>query len=1038
MAIINGTNNNDTLTMTNGVDTVSAFAGFDTIKGGAYLTAQDKIDGGGDYDTIELAGDYSVQTVFTATTLTNVEQIVLAGGLNDYSFKTHDGTISAGGNLVVSTFGAAGQLFFDASAEKDGRAFLEGFSGDDSLTGGLKNDAFLVSAGGVDTIFGGAGDDTASFGAALTAADRYTGGSGYDSLFLDSAYQNGLTFGANTLLGVEEIVFNEQDGGYAMLVAHENMVINNGVMKVRFLNGGGGANQAVAFDAGAETNGRYDFTGGTGDDILIGGAKNDMFNLRWGGDDAVSGGKGDDEFGFEVGYTSADFVDGGSGVDRVSFGALSGATTLSGANFKNIEIVAFTNSGQATRTVVTADSFVAADATLQIQGGYLTGGQERLVWNGAAETDGHFLFNGGDGADVLIGGAQDDSFDLREGGADNLVGGAGEDYFSFDDKLTAQDRIDGGADRDSVALSGDYSQGVAFDSLTMRNVEYLSAQDGFNYKLAFHDGTIKAGETLEIGAHYLKTTDWLKIDGSAETDGALEVNAALTFRNAGTSIRAGSGLEDSVSIHGDYSAGKTFTATTLTGVEELGLGSGFSYKLTTHDATVAAGATLEIFALYIGAGHTLTFDGSAETNGSFDVSTGAGDDWVLGGAAGDTISSYYEGGDDTFEGAGGDDLFDVGSNLSMAGDSVDGGAGYDTVELIGGATLQLGTGVVDDVEHLFLRDGGAYKFTVADGLLGAGETMKVYGYILGAADKLTFSGLAETDGSFEIIGGLASDLLIGGEKTDTIDGGLGDDTLNGREGDDLLEGGAGGDSLVGGAGYDTAIYLDSSAVSISLKAGVGGGGQAAGDIYVSIENLTGGYYSDKLTGSDGANVLNGDGNADTLRGGLGADTLIGGWGNDTADYAGSAAIVVDLLSESASGGQAEGDALFGVENILGTSFADVIVGDGYANLLKGAPGKDTLMGDAGADTLDGGIGNDTLNGGAQGDVFAFSGASWGADTLQDFVGGVDLIDLRDAGYTFADLTIVYADGDATITTSRGSILLENVASGLGEGDFLFA
>ena len=68
----------------------------------------------------------------------------------------------------------------------------------------------------------------------------------------------------------------------------------------------------------------------------------------------------------------------------------------------------------------------------------------------------------------------------------------------------------------------------------------------------------------------------------------------------------------------------------------------------------------------------------------------------------------------------------------------------------------------------------------------------------------------------------------------------GDDSIFGLAGDDHIIGGAGADALHGGPGSDTAGYDDSTVgIMASLSYGVGAGGDAEGDTYVSIENLEG-------------------------------------------------------------------------------------------------------------------------------------------------------------------------------------------------------
>ncbi len=62
------------------------------------------------------------------------------------------------------------------------------------------------------------------------------------------------------------------------------------------------------------------------------------------------------------------------------------------------------------------------------------------------------------------------------------------------------------------------------------------------------------------------------------------------------------------------------------------------------------------------------------------------------------------------------------------------------------------------------------------------------------------------------------------------------------------------------------------------------------------------------------------------------------------------------------------DKVKGVENILGSAYADVLTGDSAANTLNGGAGHDSLIGGAGNDSLIGGLGNDTLNGGTGADT----------------------------------------------------------------------
>jgi Ca2+-binding RTX toxin-like protein len=238
---------------------------------------------------------------------------------------------------------------------------------------------------------------------------------------------------------------------------------------------------------------------------------------------------------------------------------------------------------------------------------------------------------------------------------------------------------------------------------------------------------------------------------------------------------------------------------------------------------------------------------------------------------------------------------------------------------------------------------------------------------------------------------------FGNWDNDTLDGGIGNDTLNG---------GLGADALTGGTGIDTATYADAAmGVIASLAAPGSNAGEAAGDTYSGIENLTGSAFADTLTGDANANVLAGGAGDDTLNGGAGADQLIGGAGTDTLSYIGSAsAVTVDLSAQTAVGGDAAGDIFSGIENVVGGSNGDTIAGNSAANVLDGGDGMDTLSyassvagilvnlgtgtasgGDAAGDTV---LNFENVTGGAGNDVLVGSG---GANMLSGGAGNDTLI-----------------------------------------------
>jgi subtilisin-like proprotein convertase family protein len=204
-------------------------------------------------------------------------------------------------------------------------------------------------------------------------------------------------------------------------------------------------------------------------------------------------------------------------------------------------------------------------------------------------------------------------------------------------------------------------------------------------------------------------------------------------------------------------------------------------------------------------------------------------------------------------------------------------------------------------------------------------------------------------------------------------------------------------------------------VRIDLRPGAGsfaGGASFALARGTLIENAVTGDGDDVLRGNALKNRLVGMRGDDRLEGGGGGDALIGGAGIDTAVYARSTARVqVDLQSGRGSGGDAQDDVLRGIENLVGSRFGDKLVGNGGSNRLDGGGGNDVLVGGYGSDT------------------FAFSGKSFGRDSILDFEDGVDRIDLSALFLTPDALVIAPYAGGAVVSTGSGSILLkgENVA-----------
>ncbi len=131
--------------------------------------------------------------------------------------------------------------------------------------------------------------------------------------------------------------------------------------------------------------------------------------------------------------------------------------------------------------------------------------------------------------------------------------------------------------------------------------------------------------------------------------------------------------------------------------------------------------------------------------------------------------------------------------------------------------------------------------------------------------------------------------------------------------------------------------------------------------------LTGTDFSDSFYPKGGDDVMHGLGGNDLFSFSEGADDYFGGDGIDGFFAMGTAlpgatGMTINLKTGTGSGGFAEGDRYFSIENVAGSLFDDVLIGSDVANVLSGGAGDDKLFGGAGDDTLTGGAGNDILRG----------------------------------------------------------------------------
>ena len=185
--------------------------------------------------------------------------------------------------------------------------------------------------------------------------------------------------------------------------------------------------------------------------------------------------------------------------------------------------------------------------------------------------------------------------------------------------------------------------------------DYINASDGGSDTVSTHDGR----DVIYYGA---------SLDGTDANDAGDE---------------GGDARGDLLVIQGDYSAGVTLGGSALVDVEKFRIQKGeftnwgdtadnlYSYDITSVDANVVAGGRVVVQGGSLQLGEHLRFDGSAETDGSFQMFGGHDSDELIGGAQGDHLLGRS--GDDTLTGNGGADRLRGG----LGGDTMNGGAGAD-------------------------------------------------------------------------------------------------------------------------------------------------------------------------------------------------------------------------------------------------------------------------------------------------------------------------------------------------------------------------
>jgi len=664
--------------------------------------------------------------------------------------------------------------------------------------------------------------------------------------------------------------------------------------------------------------------------------------------------------------------------------------------------------------------------------------------------------DGDQGDDVIDGGEGDDTI-VGGRGRDLLIGGAGADRFVFESRFD----VGIGATRDIIR---DFEIGI--DTLSFENFGKMTVTVAdFGSTLIYQldrgqDGTIDGEVELLVGRGNT-------VAGGPTAD-------VLTGASGKDEMDGGGGADEIAGGGGDD---------TLTGE------AGDDALRGDDGADLLAG----------GDGADRLYGG----NGDDALFGGDGGDWLIGGPGADSFNggvgadlvSYLDAStavkidlDSPANGNAetkGDRYYEIETwVLSQLDDRFLGGSGAETVRGMAGNDLLLGRAGSD----ILIGGEGDDTLSGGDGRDYASYSTSTAAVTVNLLVGSASTGDAAGDQYVSIEGFQLSefdDTFVGSAVSNIIQGLGGHDRILAGAGDDQLEGGAGADELDGGSGDDAATYRAAAgAITIDLVTPGNGAGDAAGDIFVSIEGFVlsafddlffGGLSADSATGGDGNDRLDGGGGDDFLTGDRGADVLDGGSGNDTANYRDPIGITIDLSNAANNTGTAVGDVLVSIEafsltdhvdHFVGSTDRVIVHGNGGNDALRGGDAKDALWGDLGDDTLAGGIGSDVLrggvgadtisgeagndrieggegddwlSGGANGDRFVFA-TGWGNDVVADFESRVDKLDLSAvAGVAgLGDLSVMQ-DGSSTLIRfgSASIMLLATEATQLSAANFVF-
>ena len=991
-------------------------------------------------DQLSAAIDDTSDTSFAALEAT--VQLELSA-LNINGTEGPDHITGANGNDILNGLGGA-----DLIEGASGRDALHGGAGNDDLRGGAGEDDIHGNEGD-DTVTGGSGDDRV-YGNAGNDIYHWELGDGSDTLSEDagtgSSGEDAIRFGAG--ITEADLTFRMDTYHLYIDIGSETLTVSYQFYQPEY------TIEKAVFSDGSErslTSG-FDVVGTDQDDSLQAWAGRGILSLQGlEGDDYLYGSDDDDVYIWNLGdgsdYLNEPGGDEDGGADQIRFGA---GITADDLSYRMDQYHLYIDIGAETLTL-----------NYQFyQDGYVI---EKAVFDDGSEVSltGGFNLTGTDLSDSIQSYAGRGIVSLAGlGGDDHLYGTAEDDIYVWNLGDGSDYLNEPGGSADGGADEIRFGAGITADDLSFRVDQYHLYVDIGSETLTLNYHFYQAGYIIEKAV--FSDGSELSLTGGFSLRGT-EIDDSLTSY-PGRGIVSLEGLEGDDYLYGsedddiyiwsigdgsDYINEPGGGGSNGTDLIRFGAGvtvDDLSYRMDQYHLYIDIGSeTLTLNYHYYQPGYrveTLEFaDGSTKS-----LADGI---QLIGTNADETINSYEGRGVESIEGSGGRDYL----NGSTSDDRYIWriGDGSDYISDTGGSdaiVLGDGIGIQDlrfrtDTYHLYV-DIGAQTLTIQNHVNQPDNQVEDVIFSDGVRVSLVEN--------FAIHGTAQHDTIMGSDRDDVIYADTGNDMIDGSDN------ASGGDSV----SYE---YV-SGAVEVYLNAGLSRG--AAGrDILLSVENITGTAFSDRLVGDaqgnvlrgeDGDDILKGKGGADTFYGGDGDDRIRGGDGDDVM-YGGTGEDILIALSGNDSlfggedrdfiyggrdadtihgdGGHDEVRGNLGDDAILGGSGDDDLRGGGGHDDIQGESGDDFLFGENGQDVLFGGTGNDSLTGGSgsgifdgHADTFVYKGTldgGGGFDRIKDWEDGLDQIDLSSFGFTDFD-----SDVAALATDRSGGVRVD-----FGWGDVLF-